>query len=143
MGCERWGGWVWVKGEVKGTRVRVRWEVEVGFRVSCGVWGDKSGGEENWGQSMCKTIKNSIVNSNFADACAFEDVIAKNVNRCATSANWSPAHEPKIQQKTEEAAAPLPLKQIYFIATYHDTIHHHTNSTPYSSARSSHSVNSI
>jgi hypothetical protein len=37
---------------------------------------------------MCKTVSNSIVYSNFADACAFEDVIAKNINRCATGADW-------------------------------------------------------
>jgi hypothetical protein len=50
--------------------------------------GDKSGGGENWGQRMCKTVTNSIVNTNFADACAFEDVIAKNINNGATSTNW-------------------------------------------------------
>jgi hypothetical protein len=37
---------------------------------------------------MCKTVANSIANSNFADACAFEDVIAKNINHSATSTNW-------------------------------------------------------
>ena len=57
--------------------VRVRWKVKVEFRVKCGVWGDKSSSGENWGQGMYKTVVNSIVNSNFADACAFEDVIAK------------------------------------------------------------------
>jgi hypothetical protein len=35
-----------------------------------------------------QTIANSIVYSNFADACAFEDVIAKNIHHCATSADW-------------------------------------------------------
>jgi len=25
MGCEWWWGWVWVKGEVKRMKVRVRW----------------------------------------------------------------------------------------------------------------------
>ena len=40
------------------------------------VWGDTSGGGENWGESMCKTVTDSIVNSNFADECAFEDVCA-------------------------------------------------------------------
>jgi hypothetical protein len=42
--CERWWGWIWVKGEVKGMRMRVRWEVKDGFCVYCGVQGDKSGG---------------------------------------------------------------------------------------------------
>jgi hypothetical protein len=28
------------------------------------------------------------VYTNFADACAFEDVIAKNINSCAASADW-------------------------------------------------------
>jgi hypothetical protein len=48
---ERWGGWAWLKGVVKGTRARVRWEVKVGFRVNCNcrVWGDKSSSGENWG----------------------------------------------------------------------------------------------
>ncbi len=64
--------------------MRVRWKVKVEFCVKCGVWGDKSSGGENWGQGMCKTVMNSIVNSNFADVCAFEDVIAKNINHCAT-----------------------------------------------------------
>ena len=51
--------------------------------------GEKSNGGENWGQSMCKTIANSIVNANFADACAtFQDVIAKNINNGAKSTNW-------------------------------------------------------
>jgi len=58
-------------------RVRVRWEVKVEFHVNCRVLGDKSGGEENCSQSMYKTIKNIIVNTNFADWCAFEDVILK------------------------------------------------------------------
>ncbi len=84
MGWVRWWGWVWVKGEVKGTRVRVGWEVKVGFHVNCRVWGGKSGGGENWAHSMCKIVANSIVNSNFADARAFEKVIAKNINHCAT-----------------------------------------------------------
>ena len=35
---------------------------------------------------MYKTAKNCIVfvNSNCADVCAFEDVITKNINHCAT-----------------------------------------------------------
>ena len=68
--------------------MRVRWKVKVGFCVKCGVRGDKSRGGKNWGQGMCKTNTNSIVNSNFADACAFEDVIAKNINHCSTCTNW-------------------------------------------------------
>ena len=88
MGCEWWWGWVWVKGEVKQTRVRVKWEVKVGFRVNRRVWGDKSCGGENWGQSMGEAIANSIVDANFADACTFEDVIAKNINNGATLTNW-------------------------------------------------------
>ena len=68
--------------------MRVRWEVKVGFRVNYRIVGDKSGGGENWGQSMCKTVTKSIVNNNFADACAFEDVITKNINNGATSTNW-------------------------------------------------------
>jgi hypothetical protein len=90
MGCEWWWGWVvWGKGEVKGTRVRVRWEVKVGFRVNCRVWGGKSNGGENWGQSMCKTIANSIVNANFADACAtFQDVIAKKTTVPKAQIGW-------------------------------------------------------
>jgi hypothetical protein len=28
------------------------------------------------------------VYTNFADACAFEDVIAKNINSCAASTDW-------------------------------------------------------
>jgi len=38
---------------------------------------------------MCKAIeKNSIVNTDFVDACAFEDVITNNINNGATSTNW-------------------------------------------------------
>jgi hypothetical protein len=88
MGCEWWWGWVWVKGEVKQMRVRVKWEVKVGFRVNRRVWGDKSCGGENWGQSMGEAIANSIVDANFADACTFEDVIAKNINNGATRTIW-------------------------------------------------------
>ncbi len=80
--------WVWVKGEVKRTRVRVRWEVKVGFRVNRRVWGDKSCGGENWGQSMGEAVVNSIADADFADACAFKDVIAKYINNGATSTNW-------------------------------------------------------
>jgi hypothetical protein len=42
----------------------------------------------NWGESMCKTVANCIVNSNFADAFAFEDVITKNIDHGATCTNW-------------------------------------------------------
>ena len=60
MGCDwRWG-WVWVKREVKRTGVRVGWEVKVGFRVNRRVWGDKSYGGENWGQSMGESIANRL-----------------------------------------------------------------------------------
>ena len=43
MRCKWWWDWVWIKGEVKWTGVRVRWEVKVGFRVinQCRVWGDE------------------------------------------------------------------------------------------------------
>ena len=68
--------------------MRVKWEVKVGFRVNRRVWGDKSCGGENWGQSMGEAIANSIVDANFADACTFEDVIAKNINNGATLTNW-------------------------------------------------------
>jgi hypothetical protein len=39
---------------------------------------------------MCEAVANSIVvvDANFADACAFEDVIAKNINNGATCTNW-------------------------------------------------------
>ena len=38
-----------VKGEIKRTRVRVRWEAKDGFRVHCRVRRDKSGHRLNWG----------------------------------------------------------------------------------------------
>jgi len=37
---------------------------------------------------MCEAIANSIVDTNFADMCAFEDVIAKNINNGAKRTNW-------------------------------------------------------
>jgi hypothetical protein len=37
---------------------------------------------------MCKAVANSIVNADFADTCAFEDVIAKNINNGATGTSW-------------------------------------------------------
>ena len=40
------------------------------------------------GRVHVQTVANSSVYSNFADACAFEDVIAKNINHCTTSADW-------------------------------------------------------
>ena len=68
--------------------VRVRWEVKVGFHVNRRVWGDKSYVGENWGQSMGEAVANSIVDADLADACAFEDVIIKNINNGATPTNW-------------------------------------------------------
>jgi hypothetical protein len=62
-----------------GSKERSKGKVE--FHVKCRVWGDTSGGGENWGESMCNTITNSIVNSNFADECAFEDVCANSLSR--------------------------------------------------------------
>jgi hypothetical protein len=42
---------------------------------------------------MCKTVMNSIVYSNFADACAFEDVIAitKNI-KSRLPKHYTPLH---------------------------------------------------
>ena len=60
--------------------VRVRGEVKAGFRVNCRVWWDKSCCGESWCQSMCKAIADSILDANFADVFAFEDIIAKNIN---------------------------------------------------------------
>jgi hypothetical protein len=76
------------KEESKWMRVRVWWEVKDGFHVHCSVWGDISSGRENWGKSLCKAIANCIVNSNYADACAFEDVVTKNIDHCSTCTNW-------------------------------------------------------
>ncbi len=87
MRCEWWWGWLWVKGEVKRMEVRVRWEVKVGFRVHLRVWGDQSCCGESWGQSMCEAVANSIVDADFADACAFEDMIAKNINNGTSRTN--------------------------------------------------------
>jgi len=69
-------------------KVRVRWEVKVGFCVNRRVWGDKSCSGENWGQNMGEAVANSIVDADLADACAFEDVITKNINNGATCTNW-------------------------------------------------------
>ena len=60
--------------------VRIRREIKVGFRVNCRVWGDESCCGESWCQSMCKAIADSILDANFADVFAFEDIIAKNIN---------------------------------------------------------------
>jgi hypothetical protein len=88
MRCEWWWGWVWFKGEVKQTGVRVRWEVQVGFCVHRRVWGNEFCCGESWSQSMCEAVTNCIVDANFADACAFEDMIAKYINNGATGTNW-------------------------------------------------------
>ncbi len=61
---------------------------KVGFRVNCRVWGDESCCGESWCQSMCKAVANSIVDADFADVFAFEDMIAKNINDGATCTNW-------------------------------------------------------
>jgi len=37
---------------------------------------------------MCKAVANSIVDADFADVFAFEDMIAKNINDGATCTNW-------------------------------------------------------
>jgi hypothetical protein len=37
---------------------------------------------------MGKAVANSIVDADFAGACAFEDVIAKNINNGAARTNW-------------------------------------------------------
>jgi hypothetical protein len=56
--------------------------------VSTVVFGGTYLAVENWGESLCKAITNCIVNYNFADVCAFEDVISKNINHGATCTNW-------------------------------------------------------
>jgi hypothetical protein len=37
---------------------------------------------------MGEAVVNSIADADFADACAFKDVIAKYINNGATSTNW-------------------------------------------------------
>ena len=37
---------------------------------------------------MCKAVTNSTVDADFADACAFEDMIANNINNGASHTNW-------------------------------------------------------
>jgi len=37
---------------------------------------------------MCKAIADSILDANFADVFAFEDIIAKNINDGATCTDW-------------------------------------------------------
>ena len=77
-------------GQGRGQRDESEGQMEGKGWEPCQVWSswDKSCGGKNWGQGMCKTNTNRIVNSNFADVCAFEDVITKNINHCTTCTNW-------------------------------------------------------
>ncbi len=68
---------MWVEGEVKGMRMRVRWEVEGRFCVNDQLW------------SVVECIQLLIKPStNFTDTDAFEDMVTKFIDCNTAGTNW-------------------------------------------------------
>jgi hypothetical protein len=49
----------------------------VGVHFYCFVWEDISCGDESWSNGVGKAIANEVMSTNFANPCAFKNVVTK------------------------------------------------------------------